>query len=141
MRSILHSCYMGNGSKSARQTSGIKYHSLHAFLQLTISLFLISIYFFSYVAAFDPKADKYVLFKKWGSEGSGDGEFHRIHDLDFDPTEKYLYVVDRDGNRIQVFDKNGTFVTKWGSEGSGDGEFRVPYSVDVDSQGNRVGSR
>ena len=71
-----------------------------------------------------------------GFRGQVDGEFHRIHDLDFDPTEKYLYVVDRDGNRIQVFDKNGTFVTKWGSEGSGDGEFRVPYSVDVDSNGD-----
>jgi hypothetical protein len=136
MRSRLHPYYAGNGSKSARQISGRKYHTVQAFLQLTISLFLISISFFSYVAAFDPKADKYVLFKKWGSEGSGNGEFERIHDLDFDPTERHLYVVDRDGNRIQVFDKNGTFVTKWGSEGSGNGEFRVPYSVDVDSNGD-----
>ena len=86
MRSRLHPYFTGNGAKSARQISGIKYHSLQAFLQLTISLFLISISFFSYVAAFDPKADKYVLFKKWGSEGSGNGEFERIHDLDFDPT-------------------------------------------------------
>jgi DNA-binding beta-propeller fold protein YncE len=78
----------------------------------------------------------YEFIKKWGSEGTGDGQFQRVHDLDFDPSEKYLYVVDRDGNRIQVFDKDGTFLWKWGSRGSEDGEFYVPYSVDVDSQGN-----
>ena len=39
------------------------------------------------VSAFDPKVDKYVLFKKWGTEGSGNGEFQRIHDFYSDPTE------------------------------------------------------
>jgi hypothetical protein len=86
MRSSLHLYFTGTGSKSARQISGIKYHSLLTFLQVTISLFLISVLVFSCVAAFDPKADKYVLFKKWGSEWSGNGEFQIIHDLDFDPT-------------------------------------------------------
>jgi tripartite motif-containing protein 71 len=80
--------------------------------------------------------ERYSFVKKWGSKGSGNGQFQRVHDLDFDPSEKYLYVVDRDGNRIQVFDKDGTFLWKWGSKGTGDGQFTVPYSVDVDSQGN-----
>jgi len=35
----------------------------------------------------------YAFVKKWGSEGSGNGEFQRVHDLDFDPSEKYLYSV------------------------------------------------
>jgi len=77
-----------------------------------------------------------TFVKKWGSEGTGDGEFQRIHDLDFDPLEKRLYVSDRDGNRIQVFDKNGTFLFKWGSKGTANGQFTIPYSVDVDSQDN-----
>lgn len=80
--------------------------------------------------------EKYSFVKKWGSGGTGDGQFQRVHDLDFDPSEKYLYVVDRDGNRIHVFDKDGTFLWKWGSKGTGDGQFTVPYSIDVDSQGN-----
>jgi DNA-binding beta-propeller fold protein YncE len=80
--------------------------------------------------------EKYSFVKKWGSEGTGDGQFQRVHDLDFDPSEKNLYVVDRDGNRIQVFDKDGTFLWKWGSKGTGDGQFTVPYSIDVDSHGN-----
>ncbi len=78
----------------------------------------------------------YSFVRKWGSHGTGDGQFQRVHDLAFDPLEKRLYVSDRDGNRIQVFDKNGTFLFKWGTKGTGDGQFTVPYSVDVDSQGN-----
>ena len=88
------------------------------------------------INAFDPKATDYAFVKKWGSRGTGDGQFQRVHDLAFDSSEKRLYVSDRDGNRIQVFDKNGTFLFKWGSKGTGDGQFTVPYSVDVDSQGN-----
>ena len=89
----------------------------------------------STVSAFH-QAKQYVFVKKWGSEGTGDGQFQRPHDLDFDPEEKYLYTIDRDGARVQVFDKNGTFITKWGSNGTGDGQFHTPYGVDVDSAGN-----
>jgi DNA-binding beta-propeller fold protein YncE len=81
-------------------------------------------------------ATKYEFIKQWGSKGTGDGEFQRVHDLDFDPTEKYLYTIDRDGNRVQVFDKDGNFINKWGSKGTGNGQFIVPYSVDVDSKGD-----
>lgn len=105
-------------------------------LLITVSLFFLSVILFSSVNAFDPNATKYVFVKKWGSRGTGDGQFHRIHDIDFNPSENRLYAVDRDGNRIQVFDKNGTFLFKWGSKGTGDGQFNIPYSVDVDSHGN-----
>ena len=98
-------------------------------------LFLYSVNLAS-INAFDPQATDYVFVRKWGSHGTGDGQFQRVHDLAFDSSEKRLYVSDRDGNRIQVFDKNGTFLFKWGSKGTGDGQFTVPYSVDVDSQGN-----
>jgi tripartite motif-containing protein 71 len=81
-------------------------------------------------------AKQYMFVKKWGSKGIGDGQFKRPHDLDFDPQEKYLYTLDRDGNRVQVFDKNGTFIMKWGTLGTGDGQFHTPYGVDVDSAGN-----
>ena len=98
-------------------------------------------------------AKHYVFVKKWGSlcklktlqgcnmnapgaKQVGDGQFQRVHDLDFDQQEKYLYTLDRDNNRVQVFDKNGTFIKKWGSRGTGDGQFFNPYGVDVDSAGN-----
>jgi DNA-binding beta-propeller fold protein YncE len=78
----------------------------------------------------------YTFVKKWGGEGTGDGKFLRPHDLDFSPDEKILYAVDRDGNRIQAFDKNGTFLFAWGKLGNGDGQFHVPYGIAVDIEGN-----
>jgi DNA-binding beta-propeller fold protein YncE len=112
------------------------YRYLSISLLITIGVLFLSIILFSTVGALDPQAKEYVFVKKWGSRGTGDGQFHRVHDIDFNPLETRLYAVDRDGYRIQVFDKNGTFLFKWGSKGTGDGQFTVPYSVDVDSQGN-----
>jgi DNA-binding beta-propeller fold protein YncE len=106
------------------------------YLILIVGVLSLSVILFSSVNAFDPNATKYVFVKKWGSRGTGDGQFMRIHDIDFNPSETRLYAVDRDGNRIQVFDKNGTFLFKWGSKGTGDGQFNIPYSVDVVSNGN-----
>ncbi|HEY7226966.1 MAG TPA: 6-bladed beta-propeller [Nitrososphaeraceae archaeon] len=79
---------------------------------------------------------KYEVVKVWGSKGTNDGQFKRPHDLDFSNDEKYLYSVDRDGNRIQVFDKNGKFLFKWGILGNGSGQMHVPYGIDVDNAGN-----
>ena len=78
----------------------------------------------------------YSFARKWGGEGTEDGKFLRPHDLDFSPDEKILYAVDRDGNRIQAFDKNGTFLFKWGKLGNKNGEMQVPYGIDVDVDGN-----
>jgi DNA-binding beta-propeller fold protein YncE len=80
--------------------------------------------------------EKYGFVTEWGSKGTGDGQFLRPHDLEFDKNDKYLYVVDRDGNRIQVFDKSGTFLFNFGQKGNGDGQFSVPYGIDVDVKGN-----
>jgi tripartite motif-containing protein 71 len=81
-------------------------------------------------------ATDYKFVKKWGGAGSADGQFLRPHDLDFSPDEKILYAVDRDGSRIQAFDKNGKFLFKFGEDGTGDGQMHVPYGIDVDKKGN-----
>jgi DNA-binding beta-propeller fold protein YncE len=80
--------------------------------------------------------ESYYFVNGWGSKGTGDGQFLRPHDLEFDKNDKYLYVVDRDNNRIQVFDNNGTFLFKFGQKGQGDGQFMVPYGLDVDARGH-----
>jgi DNA-binding beta-propeller fold protein YncE len=82
------------------------------------------------------KQQSYSFSSAWGSEGKAKGEFLRPHDLEFDGHEKYLYVADRDGNRIQVFDKNGIYLFKFGQKGQKNGEFLVPYGIDVDIAGN-----
>ncbi|CAN5501331.1 hypothetical protein BH18THE1_BH18THE1_09200 [soil metagenome] len=78
----------------------------------------------------------YSYVTSWGSKGNDDGQFLRPHDLEFDNNHERLYAVDRDGNRIQVFDKEGKFLFKFGEKGQGNGQFLVPYGIDVDNAGN-----
>jgi tripartite motif-containing protein 71 len=104
-------------------------------IALSVFFLLANINIFSDVSAYE-NATEYKFVKKWGSKGNGTGQFQRPHDLDFSNDEKILYSVDRDGNRIQAFDKNGTFLFSWGELGKGDGQFHVPYGIDVDIRGN-----
>jgi DNA-binding beta-propeller fold protein YncE len=105
------------------------------FSSISVSLLLIAVLTTGIVNAFE-NATEYKFVKKWGGAGSGDGQFLRPHDLDFSPDEKILYAVDRDGSRIQAFDKDGKFLFKFGEDGTGDGQMHVPYGIDVDKKGN-----
>lgn len=106
---------------------------------LTMFSFIFPIFcsqIFAFVQNSANVSQNYSFASKWGSEGSADGQFLRPHDLEFDNDDKYLYIVDRDGNRIQVFNKSGTFLFKFGEKGNGPGQFFVPYGIDVDIKGN-----
>jgi len=80
-------------------------------------------------------ADVYVFILKWGSYGSGDGQFNNPFGVAVDDAGN-VYVVDNWNNRVQKFDSSGGFITKWGSGGSGDGQFEAPVGVAVDALGN-----
>jgi hypothetical protein len=47
-------------------------------------------YFFT-VSAFSPQSKEYVFVKKWGSEGTGDGQFIDPEHLAID-SEGFVYV-------------------------------------------------
>ena len=53
---------------------------------------------------------------KWGSEGTGDGQFNGPEGIAIDSSGN-VYVSEYGNNRIQKFDSNGNFITKWGSKG------------------------
>jgi sugar lactone lactonase YvrE len=82
-------------------------------------------------------ATSYQHIKAWGSEGTGDGQFHWPYGIAVDSSTGNVYVADSLNYRIQKFDSNGNFITKWGSEGTGDGQFNAPY-ISVDSSRGNV---
>jgi len=72
---------------------------------------------------------------KWGTNGTGPGQFIEHEDLVADNAGN-IYVVDPQNYRVQKFDSNGNFITTWGTYGSGDGQFDNPRGVAVDSSGD-----
>lgn len=49
---------------------------------------------------------EYNLMKTWGRKGTSNSHFSTPHAIDVDSQEQ-LYVVDRENNRVQVFNKDG----------------------------------
>ena len=80
----------------------------------------------------------YSFIKKWGSLGTGDGEFNNTEGVAIDPKTGNVYIGDYYNNRIQKFDSNGTFITKWGSLGTGDGQFNQTEGVAIDPKTSNV---
>jgi uncharacterized repeat protein (TIGR01451 family) len=72
---------------------------------------------------------------KWGSNGSGAGQFVDPHGIAIDSSGN-VYVADRHNNRIQKFDSSGAYITQWGGLGTGNGQFSYPESIAIDSGGN-----
>jgi hypothetical protein len=69
------------------------------------------------------------FIKTWGRMGPEPGNFSDPHDLYVGGSKGYVYVADRQNNRIQVFDQEGTFVAAWR-------QFGQPSSVYVDKHDN-----
>jgi hypothetical protein len=53
-----------------------------------------------------------AFLKAWGKTGSGPGEFNVPHTIAIDSSGR-LFVGDRSNNRIQIFDREGTFLDEW----------------------------
>lgn len=78
------------------------------------------------------------LLRKWGSQGSKDGQFTcaPVCGLAVDG-DGNVYVTDSGNQRVQKFDKNGKFLAKWGSRGIGAGQFSEELAdIATDAAGN-----
>lgn len=49
---------------------------------------------------------------QWGSRGSEPGQFAVAHSIKIDSQDR-IYVADRENQRIQIFDTEGTFLEQW----------------------------
>ena len=74
---------------------------------------------------------------KWGTGGSGGGQFDHPSSIAVDPSGN-VFVMDSYNYRVQKFTSAGTFLTSWGSVGAGDGQFSFggESSIAVDASGN-----
>ena len=73
---------------------------------------------------------------KWGEEGSGDGQFIKLHDIAADPSGKFVYTLELKNHRVQKFDSQGKFILKWGFEDTGgQGAERNTNKLTVDYNG------
>jgi tripartite motif-containing protein 71 len=75
------------------------------------------------------------LLTKWGTQGSGDGQFTSPEGIAVDSAGN-VWVTDAVADRVQEFDSNGNFLAKFGSSGTGDGQFTSPQGITVDAAGN-----
>jgi PKD repeat protein len=80
-------------------------------------------------------AETYQFVTKWGSLGTGNGQFNNPTDLAVDNSGN-VYVSDKGNNRIQKFASNGTYLGQWGGYGTGVGQFNSLGSIAVDGSGN-----
>jgi DNA-binding beta-propeller fold protein YncE len=52
------------------------------------------------------------LIRSWGEPGTGPGQFHLPHSLRVTPDNRLL-VADRENDRIQIFDLEGSYLDEW----------------------------
>ena len=58
-----------------------------------------------------------TFIRKWGSFGSGNGQFEGPSGVAVDPSGN-VFVADSGNDRIQKFTNTGKFIRQWGSLGS-----------------------
>ena len=75
------------------------------------------------------------FIKKFGSNGTGDGQFHCAAAVSVDSNGN-IFVADPGNFRVQEFNSNGTFIAKYGIMGSADGQLFSAYGLTVDSNDN-----
>jgi DNA-binding beta-propeller fold protein YncE/ABC-type glycerol-3-phosphate transport system permease component len=97
------------------------------------------------VMVYDPRTRQEV--RRWGSMGTGPGQFIYPTDVAFDEKGNVFVSEYGDNDRIQVFDPQGNFLYTFGRPGRGDGELARPQSMVIhggfvyvtDASNHRIG--
>lgn len=71
-----------------------------------------------------------------GTRGSGDGQFNYPSGIGY--FNDIFIVVDRQNQRIQLFDSSFNFLSKFGTYGTGTGEMNFPEGLGVDSNNGNL---
>ena len=81
---------------------------------------------------------QYKFITKWGSLGTGNGQFQNVGHIVADSKTGNIFVGDQGNERIQKFDSNAKFITKWGSLGTGNGQFNHTEGIAADSKTGNI---
>ena len=73
----------------------------------------------------------YAYHHKFGSNGSGNGQFTMPLAVAINPSTSNVVVGDWQANRVQVFSAAGAFVTKFGTTGTGNTQFTYPTGIAI----------
>jgi DNA-binding beta-propeller fold protein YncE len=87
-----------------------------------------------------PCDDFACLLLRWGSTGTGNGQFRDPYGVAVAP-DGTVYVTDQVGARIQRFEADGDYILQWGTSGSLDGQFINPTDVAVAPAGSSQAGR
>lgn len=75
------------------------------------------------------------LVHRWGSTGSGDGQFNDPRGIAVScGAGRLVYVADSRNHRIQVFGVDGRFVRSFGFLGSGPAQLNYPFGICLDDE-------
>lgn len=85
------------------------------------------------VSVYDTETRKKLF--SFGKAGDGEGEFNRPWGVALDKNGD-VYVTDGLNARVQIFDKDGNFITKFGKRGDKPGGFAQTKGIGIDSDGN-----
>ena len=64
------------------------------------------------------------------TSGSANGKVNNPRSV-FLAKDNRIYVADTNRHRIQIFERNGTFVSNFGTSGTANGKFNQPYGIIV----------
>src|ERR671933_158447 len=82
------------------------------------------------------QAQEFYYISVWSQFGIKQTSLSLPEGIAVDPSTGNVYVADTANNRIQVFSRDGTFLSKWGRYGSiTNGTLRSPTGIAVDQAG------
>lgn len=87
---------------------------------------------------YSPAPAQYEYLHQWGTPGSSEAQFNYPWGIAVHPTLDRVYVPDSGNNRIQVFSKDGSFITSLGEYGDQEMQFNYPNGIALSDHFGRV---
>ena len=76
-----------------------------------------------------------TYIRKFGSKGSGNGQFSAPFDIVTEPSSGDLFVTDKENDRVEEFTPSGVFLATFGTSGTGNGQFSAPKGIAINAAG------